>query len=166
MTTKVPPKKNQGAEVMIRTELAFEAHVLLSDMIVVGPSAHGFRRVVPITGGTFEGPRVRGRVLPSGQDHQFIRPDGVLELEARYVLETDDGVPIVVVNRGLRRASAEVIERLTRGEIVPASEYYFRTCAQFEAPLVSPYAWLNAALFIGQAERLPNAALVRFYEVL
>ena len=83
-----------------------------------------------------------------------------------YVLETDDGVPIVVVNRGLRRASAEVVERLTRGEIVPASEYYFRTCAQFETPLESRYAWLNAALFIGQAERLPNAAVVRFYEVL
>jgi hypothetical protein len=150
----------------LETRLAFEARVALGDIIVVGPSAHGFRRIVPIVGGTFEGPRVRGRVLPSGADFQFIRPDGVLELEARYALETDDGVPLLVINRGLRRASPEVSERLLRGEPVAATEYYFRTCAQLEAPIGSRYEWLNGSLFIGRAERLPDAAVVQFYEVL
>jgi len=151
---------------MIESRLAFKAHVTLGDMVVIGQSAHGFRRVVPITGGTFEGPRARGRVMPTGADFQFVRPDGVLELEARYALETHDGVPIAVVNRGIRRAPAEVSERLSRGEIVPPPEYYFRTCAQFEAPNGSDYDWVNAALFVGVAERLPNAAVVAFYEVL
>src|SRR5262245_51474816 len=140
---------------MIETRFAFEAHVLLGDVIVVGQAAHGFRRVVPIFGGTFDGPRLSGRVLPSGQDHQFVRPDGVLELEARYALETDDGITIAVVNRGIRRASPEVAERLARGEVVPASEYYFRTCAQLEARIGSRCDWLNGSLFIGEAERLP-----------
>jgi hypothetical protein len=150
---------------MIRTEFTFEARVLLEPPIVIGPSSHGFRRVIPIIGGTFEGPRLRGRVLPTGADLQVVRPDGVLELEARYALETDDGVPIVVVNRGLRHGPLEVIERLARGDVVDPSEYYFRTSAQFEAPLGSPYYWLNRAIFIGQARREETAAVVRFFEV-
>jgi hypothetical protein len=151
---------------MIESRLAFRAHVTLGEIIVIGQSARGFRRVVPIVGGTFEGPRARGRVLATGADFQFVRPDGVLELEARYALETDDGIPIAVVNRGIRRASPEVSERLSRGENVPPSEYYFRTCAQFEAPNDSRYDWVNAALFVGVASRLPNAAVVEFFEVL
>ena len=67
--------------------------------------------MVPITGGTFEGPRLKGKVLP-GADWQIVRPDGVLELEARYALETDDGALISMVNRCLRRASPEVMARL------------------------------------------------------
>jgi hypothetical protein len=151
---------------VIESRLAFRADVALGDMIVIGPSARGLRRIVPIVGGTFEGPLARGRVLASGADFQFVRPDGVLELEARYALMTDDGVPIAVINRGIRRASKEVAERLLRGEIVPPTEYYFRTCAQLEAPLDGPYAFVNGSLFIGRAERLPDAARVTFYELL
>jgi len=146
-------------------EFVFEARVGVQTPLVVGPSSHGLRRVVPITGGTFEGPTLRGRVVPGGADWQFVRPDGVLVVEARYTLQTSDSVLIMVTNRGLRRAAQAVMERLGRGEPVDPSEYYFRTTAEFEAPLGSKYEWLNQTVFVGVAERRPDAAIIRFYRV-
>jgi hypothetical protein len=148
------------------TEFAFEARVSVEPPLVVGPSSRGMRRVVPITGGTFDGPNIRGRVIPGGADCQYVRPDGVLAVEARYTLETSDDVLIMVTNRGIRRASPEVMARLGRGEPVDPSEYYFRTTPEFEAPIGSNCEWLNQSVFIGVAERRPDAAIVRFYRVL
>src|SRR6476660_2811542 len=78
------------------TEFAFEARVSVQTPLVVGQSSHGLRRVVPITGGTFDGPNIRGRVIPGGADWQFVRPDGVLAVDARYTLQTSDSVLILV----------------------------------------------------------------------
>ena len=150
----------------VRTNFAFEAKVLVDAPLVVGQSSAGLRRVVPITGGSFEGPRLRGRVVSGGADWQVVRADGVLVVEARYTLETDDRVLIMVTNKGVRHGPKDVIDRLTRGEAVAPSDYYFRTTAQFEAPNDSKYAWLNRPIFIGVAERQPNAAIIRFHEVL
>ena len=150
----------------VATEFAFEARVSVQTPLVVGQSSHGLRRIVPITGGTFEGPNIRGRVVPGGADWQFVRPDGVLSVEAHYTLQTSDSVLIMVTNRGIRRASPEVMARLGRGEPVDPSEYYFRTTAEFEAPIGSKYEWLNKSVFIGVAERRPDAAIIRFYRVL
>jgi hypothetical protein len=150
----------------VATEFAFEATVSVETPLVVGPSSHGLRRVVPITGGTFEGPNIRGRVIPGGADFQYARPDGVLVVEARYTLETSDDVLIMVTNRGIRRAPRSVMERLGRGEHVDPSEYYFRTTPEFEAPIGSNYEWLNQSVFVGVAERRPDAAIIRFYRVL
>ena len=150
----------------VATEFAFEARVSVATPLVVGQSSHGLRRIVPITGGTFEGPNIRGRVVPGGADWQFVRPDGVLSVEAHYTLQTSDSVLIMVTNRGIRRASPEVMARLGRGEQVDPSEYYFRTTAEFEAPIGSKYEWLNKSVFIGVAERKPDAAIIRFYRVL
>jgi hypothetical protein len=147
------------------TEFAFEARVTVHAPLVVGPSSHGLRRVVPITGGTFDGPNIRGRVVPGGADWQFVRPDGALSVEARYTLETTDSVLIMVTNRGIRRGPPEVVARLGRGEAVDPSQYYFRTTAEFEAPVGGRYAWLNESVFIGVAERQRDAAIIRFYRV-
>jgi hypothetical protein len=149
----------------LQSEFAFEARVSVSAPLTIGAGPHGFRRIIPITGGTVEGPKLRGRVVPGGADAQFVRPDGVLELEARYAIESHDGVLIMITNRALRRGAPELIDKLTRGESVDPSLYYFRTVAQFEAPLASAYAWLNQSIFVGVAERQPDAAVVRFYEV-
>ena len=150
---------------MIETKPAFEAHVALGETVVIGKSARGLRRLVPIVGGTFEGPRLRGKVLASGADLQLVRADGVLEVEARYAIETDDSVAIVVVNRGIFRAPPEISTRLRRGEAVAPSEYYFRTCAQFEAPLGSPYEWLNTSLFVSRVVPDKGMVHVHFYEL-
>jgi len=150
----------------LSSRFAFEAAVSVATPLVVGPGSHGLRRVVPITGGTVKGPQLTGRVVPGGADWQVVRPDGVLAIEAKYTLESHDGVLIMVTNRGLRRGPPAVIEKLSRGEPVAPSEYYFRTTAEFEAPTESTYAWLNRSVFVGVAERTSSAAIIRFYEVL
>jgi hypothetical protein len=146
-------------------EFVFEVRAEVAAPLVIGPSSHGLRRVVPILGGSVKGPRLTGRVVPGGADWQYVRPDGVLSVEAKYTLEADDGALIMVTNRGMRHGPAEVIERIMRGEEVPASAYYFRTVAELEAPLGGPYEWMNKALFIGIAERKAAAAIVRFYQL-
>lgn len=155
-----------AAPTPVATRFAFEAHVTVDTPLVVGPATLGLRRVVPITGGSVSGPRLNGRVVPGGADWQFVRSDGVLVVEAKYTLESSDGVLIMVTNRGMRHGPAAVIERMARGEAVDPQDYYFRTSAEFEAPAASAYAWLNRAVFIGVAERAAKAAIIRFHEVM
>ncbi|MEP7311844.1 MAG: DUF3237 domain-containing protein [Pseudomonadota bacterium] len=146
----------------VPAEFVFEMRARLAPILVVGQSSRGLRRIVPIAGGSFEGPRLKGIVVPGGADWQYVRPDGVLSVEARYTLQTEDGSLISVNNRGMRHGPPEIIERITRGETVPADAYYFRTVAEFEAPL-GPLDWLNKGLFLGLAERLADMAIVRFH---
>jgi hypothetical protein len=130
----------------------------------LGATPHGRRRIVPILGGTVKGPRLQGEIVPGGADWQYARPDGVLELVARYSIRTHDGVEIVVTNSGLRRAAPEVMARLTRGETVDPALVYCRTVPLFEAP-AGPYEWLNASLFVCTAVRLPDKVQVAVFEV-
>ena len=146
----------------VAAPFAFEVVARVDTPLVIGPSSHGLRRVIPILGGTVTGPRLNGTILPGGADWQFVRPDGVLQLEARYTVQAADGTLISVTNRGLRHGPPDIIARITRGEPVPAGSYYFRTVAEFEAP-IGPLDWLNKALFLGLAERRPGSALVRFH---
>lgn len=128
----------------------------------VGP--RGRRRIIEILGGRVTGVRLAAQVVPGGADWQYVRADGVVELEARYSIRTGEGVEIAIVNRGLRRAPAEVMERLARGEIVDPALVYFRTSPVFEAP-AGPYDWLNASVFVGTATRLPDRVQVKVFEV-
>jgi Protein of unknown function (DUF3237) len=146
-------------------EFAFLLQVAVGEPVVVGNTSHGLRRMVPVTGGTIEGPKITGRVLAGGADWQFLRPDGVLQLQANYLLQTRDGVAIMVTNRGLRHASDAVMRKLARGEPVAPHRYYFRTIADFEAPTDSRYAWLNRTVFVGVGQRAPAAVTVRIYRI-
>jgi hypothetical protein len=130
----------------------------------LGATPHGRRRIIPILGGTVRGPRLEAEVLPGGADWQIVRGDGVVELVARYAIRTKDGVEIAVVNRGLRRAAPEVMERMARGEAVDPALVYCRTTPLFEAP-AGPYEWLNRSVFIGNAERMPDSVRIGVYEV-
>jgi hypothetical protein len=147
------------------TEFVFEARVKVDKPQVVGQSSHGLRRVVPILGGLINGPALKGQVLPGGADWQTVRPDGAWDLLAKYTILTDDGTLILVENRGIRYGKPDVMERLGKGEKVDPSEYYSRTVATFEAPRASKYEWMNHTLFVSNAERQPDAAIVRFYKV-
>jgi Protein of unknown function (DUF3237) len=149
----------------LRTEFAFEARVKVDKPMVIGESSHGLRRIVPILGGPVEGPMLKGHVVAGGADWQYVRPDGAWELQAKYTLQTDDGVLILVENRGVRYGKPEVMERLAKGEKVDPAQIYCRTVATFEAPRGSKYEWMNHTLFVGSVERLPDAAIVRFYKV-
>jgi hypothetical protein len=150
----------------LRTEYAFTARVSVGAAIVIGQGPQGLRRYIPITGGLVNGPRLNGKVLAAGGDAQVLRTDGVLVAEAQYVIQADDGVTIAAVNRGLRWGPADAMARLSQGATVAPEEYYFRTAAQFEAPLGSPYEWLNKAVFVATAERNAESAIVHFYCVL
>jgi hypothetical protein len=131
----------------------------------LGPMPHGRRRIIPIPSGTVKGERLEGVVMPGGTDWQYVRADGVLELEARYSIKANDGAEIVVVNRGMRRAPPEIMDRLSRGEMVDPALVYFRTAPVFEAPS-GPHAWLNESVFIGTAARFPDKVQIRVFEVL
>jgi len=150
----------------LHTEFAFTARVALAPLIVIGQGPEGLRRYVPILGGTVEGPLLQGTVLAAGGDSQVLRADHVLSVEARYIIRTADGVNVSVVNRGIRHGPPDVIARLTAGGRVSPDEYHFRTAALFEAPLGSTAEWLNKSIFIGRAEREPDAAIVHFFRVL
>ncbi len=145
--------------------LLFEARGALSRPLEMGNSPFGMRRVVPIEpGGRFEGDRVSGEMV-AGHDWQVTRADGVTEVDARYLLRTDDGVLIECRNRGLRHGPPEVMRRLASGEPVDPDAYYFRAAPTFNAP-DGPYAWLNRSLFLCTGARYPDSVAVRFYEVL
>jgi len=147
-----------------RLTLAFELRATVGPPMEVGNVAHGRRRIVPITGGTFEGPGIRGKVVPGGADWQIIRPDGFSELDTRYTLETDKGQIIYVQNAGIRHAAPEVMKRLLAGETVDPSLVYFRTVPTFET--ASPeLQWLTRAVFVGTGERYPNDVRIRFWRV-
>lgn len=121
-------------------EFAFELHVKIDGAFGVGPTSHGERYVIPITGGTFEGPLIHGEILAGGADYQLVDKErNRTELEAIYCIRTHDGVSIHVRNRGL----------IWQGVNEHGQEtYYFRAAPTFEAPADSQYAWLNNALFV------------------
>jgi hypothetical protein len=150
----------------IATEYAFMAQIALGAPVVVGQGPEGLRRFIPIAGGQVSGPTLTARVLPGAGDWQVVRADEVISIEARYVLETADGVRIAVTNRGLRHGPAAVMARLARGETVAPGEYYFRSVAEFQAPLGSKYEWLNKALFLTTGERRAETVIVYFYRLL
>ena len=104
----------------------------------IGATPHGMRVTFPITGGTFEGERLRGTVLPGGDDWTITRPDGVIELDLRVTLQTDDGAYIHMTFQGIRDEGA------------PAAPY-FRTVPRFETA-ERTYAFLNRLLAVGTAE--------------
>jgi hypothetical protein len=146
-------------------EFAFEIRALVGGVLEVGALSHGRRRIVPITGGTFEGPGLRGRILSGGADWQVIHADGFSELDSRYALETDDGALITVRNAGIRHAPSDVMNKLLAGEAVDPALVYFRTQPTFETS--APHLqWLTRSLFIGIGERYPSEVVVRFWRVL
>jgi hypothetical protein len=131
----------------------------------MGPTAKGLKKIVPVLGGTFEGPEIKGDIMPGGYDWQLIRSDGVTEIEARYVFQTDDGVLITIVNKGLRHGTPEAMRRIAVGELADPSTYYFRTAPVFETS--SPkYDWLNRGIFIANGIRKPNEVLIQVWMVV
>jgi Protein of unknown function (DUF3237) len=143
-----------------------ELKVKLKPALVVGETPHGTRRIIPIIGGTFEGPNMKGEVLDGGADWQIVRKDGVAELEAHYQIKTDDGVIIYIKNIGMRVATPEVAARIAKGEKVSDKEYYFRAIPKFDAPIGSKYEWMNNAIFVCKGVRNPDYVAIQVWKVL
>lgn len=133
-------------------------------VIPAGMNGGNRRRVIPIAEGEVRGPRLRGRVTAGGADYQSIRPDGMTDLHARYIIETDDGALIYVENSGIRRGPPELMEKLRRGETVDPALIYFRSTPRFETAAPG-YEWLMRSLFLCSGARFPDRVEMRFYEV-
>ena len=135
----------------LQTEFVYEALVTIEAPVEVGPTPGGTRRYIPITGGTFEGAKIRGTILPGGADWQTSRADGVTELDALYSMRADDGTVIIVRNTG----------------VIVAGGAYMRTAPRFDAP-AGPHAWLNESQFVGSVTGgpRPGTVIIRVFRVL
>ena len=136
---EVPAMKN-AAPPELRAEHVFDAKVTIADLLNIGKSKYGTRRLIPITGGTFKGSNFEGVVVPGGADWQLTRADGDTELNARYTLKTSDGFLIQVINRVLLHTPQNKDDKTAP---------YARSVLDFEAPVDSPYDWLNHSIFLG-----------------
>ena len=147
-----------------RLTYVFTVKVTLDPAVEVGQSEGGRRRFIAVTGGEVYGPRLHGKVLPGGGDWQTILPAGLTKVEAHYFLKTDSGTVIEVTNPGLRTATAEVVERLARGEDVDPALYYFRTTPSFRvgAPELD---WMQRHAFVARGIRKPDHVVIDYYMV-
>lgn len=145
-------------------EFIFGARVTVDPPQDLGAFNKGRRRIVPISGGEFSGPDMRGTVLSGGADWQLIRHDGVAELEARYTLQTDDGAVIHVRNLARRHGPADVMEALADGKPVPPNAYYFRGATFFETGAMR-YVWMTQHIVVCTGHREPAQVSLGFYKV-
>ncbi len=148
-----------------RLELLMETEVTLGPVLDLGSTPYGHRRIVPISGGRFSGPRLDGVVLPGGADWQIIHPKGWVRVEARYTLQVSNGDLISVVSQGVRHGPADVMAELLAGGSPDPATYRFRTAVTLETSS-SDYYWLNHIIAVGSADRAPAAVHQNFYEVL
>ncbi|MES1225893.1 MAG: DUF3237 domain-containing protein [Bacteroidota bacterium] len=155
---------NSAEQETPKLEFFCQLNVKIEKPIVIGEVPLGTRRVIPIVGGSVNGPAIKGEIMNVGADWQIVRKDGVAELEALYQFKTDDGVIIFIRNLAKRVATPEVAEKISRGEKVDVSQYYFRGTPKFEAP-PGKYAWINDTVFICTGERLPGSVLINVWRV-
>ena len=148
----------------ITTEFLFKI-ALEVPVLALGETPYGERRIARFAGGNFDGPKLRGIVLPGGAGWMLLRRDGVLHIEVRIVLETDDQQLIYMQWRGLRHGPEDVIARLNHGETVDPSSYYFRTTPYFETSS-ERYSWLNRICSIATGSRMGDRRGFDVYQVL
>jgi hypothetical protein len=149
----------------IRTEYAFTITARIGDVTTAGDLGYGVRRIIPIVGGEVRGEKVNGRVLPFGADFQIIRPNELIDLEAKYAFETDDGAVVYVENRGIRFGPVELLQKLKRGEPVDPKSIYFRTVPKFETGHEN-YRWLMEHIFVASAARHADRVVIDVHMVL
>jgi hypothetical protein len=148
----------------LATKYVFTIIAHIGDVTSAGDIGHGIRRIIPITGGEVRG-ELTGKVCPFGADFQIIRPNELIELEAKYAFETDDGAVVYVENKGLRFGPVELLQQLKRGEPVDPRLIYFRTVPRFETGS-EKYRWLMEHLFIGSAARHADRVVIDVHQVL
>ena len=150
----------------MNTRVLMTLRVTVATPQSIGAVPHGTRRIVPIMGGDFEGPRLRGSVLPGGSaDWLLLRADGVLELDLRATLRTDDGALISMRSFGLRHGPPDVMEALARGEAVDSATYYFRATPRFETAHPA-YAFLNHRIAVASGDRRAEGPIYTIHELL
>ena len=150
---------------VLETRYVFTITARIGGVTTVGDTGHGVRRIIPILGGEVRGENVNGKVCAFGADFQIIRPNELIELEAKYAFETDDGATVYVENKGIRFGPAELLQKLKRNEPVDPKLIYFRTVPRFETGHAK-YRWLMESLFIASAARHADRVIIDVHQVL
>lgn len=150
-------------ELRLRPLFLFELAVKPASVIGRTPGVD--RRVGEITGGRFEGERLRGKILSGGSDWQAVRADGAWMLDVRCVMETDDGALIGMTYRGMRHGPAAVLDRIAKGETVNPSLYYMRATPYFETS-ADKYNFLNLMVTVAYGHRLASGPVYSVFEIL
>jgi hypothetical protein len=145
-------------------EFAFDIHVDLGAPTFAGKGRLGERRIFPIVGGSIDGPKLKGRVVPGGADYALVRRDGSTLVSAHYMIEADDGTAIYIRNKGLFAGAPSVIEKVDAGELVEPDNYYFRAAPVFDAP-EGPHEWLSDRLFISSCAFRPSDVTISVYVI-
>ncbi|MDP3079163.1 DUF3237 domain-containing protein [Bradyrhizobium sp.] len=149
----------------LATKYVFTLTVRIGGVTSAGEIGHGVRRIIPILGGEVRGESVNGKVCAFGADFQIIRPNELIELEAKYAFETDDGAVVYVENTGIRFGPVDLLQKLKRGEPVDPALIYFRTVPRFETGS-EKYRWLMENLFVGSAARHADRVVIDVHQVL
>jgi hypothetical protein len=145
---------------------AFQIKLMLGSRVFSEAMPDGRKRgFVGVLGGEITGPRLQGRVLPhSGGDWPSVRPDGVFDFSARYLLEAGDGTIIYMKNRGYRHGPPEVIAELLAYKPVDPSLYYMRLAPEFEVPS-GPHDWMGRTVFVGTGNRREDHSIFTYWTV-
>jgi hypothetical protein len=149
----------------IETKYVFTITARIGAVTTAGEIGHGVRRIIPIIGGEVRGETVNGKVLAFGADFQIIRPNELIELEAKYAFETDDGAVVYVENKGIRFGPVELLQKLKRGEPVDPDLIYCRTVPRFETG-AEKYRWLMQHIFIASVARHADRVVIDVHQVL
>lgn len=149
----------------LKTKRLFVMRLQVPPLYIVGETPDTFRRIGVVQGGSFEGERLSGEVLPGGNDWQSVRKDNCTKLDVRLPLKTVDGALIVMTYQALRAGPPDVMERLNKGDRVDAATYYFRISVFFETGS-EKYGWLNRIIAVGMGDRLPDGPVYSVFEVL
>jgi hypothetical protein len=150
---------------VLETRYVFTITACIGEVTTAGDTGHGVRRIIPILGGEVRGENVNGKVCAFGADFQIIRPNELIELEAKYAFETDDGATVYVENKGIRFGPVELLQKLKRNEPVDPKLIYFRTVPRFETGH-SKYRWLMENLFVASAARHADRVVIDVHQVL
>ena len=148
----------------LQTKYVFTITARIAEVTSAGDVGHGVRRIIPIIGGEVRG-QINGRVCPFGADFQIIRPNELIELEAKYALQTDDGAIVYVENKGIRFGPVDLLQKLKRGEPVDPKLIYCRTSPKFETGH-EKYRWLMENLFVASVARHADRVVIDVHQVL
>lgn len=149
----------------LKSDYLFTITVTVNALQDIGAVPLGTRHIDMLGEGRFEGPRLKGRVLPGGIDQKIFRADGAMNPNVRMILETDDGALIYMHYTGVRYGTQEVMDRIAAGETVDPSEYYLRNTPYFETS-AAKYDWLNRIVAVGVGRRMPDHAAYDVFEIL
>jgi hypothetical protein len=132
---------------------------------IIGATPGYDRRIGEISGGRFEGEKLRGKILSGGSDWQSLRADGATTINVRLVMQTDDGALIGMTYLGMRHGPKDVLDRIGRGESVSPTEYYMRVTPYFETAS-EKYGWLNRIVSVAYGHRMAGGAIYHVFQVM